>query len=170
MRHRSAPHHFFMSDSIKLRSRSEADRQFLAILYASTRADELALTSWTDEQKVTFVNWQFQAQTLHYDEYYSAAEFLIIEQDGNPIGRLYVDRGPSEIEIIDIALLPQFRGSGLGTRLLRDILREGEESGKTVKIYVENFNPARRLYDRLGFQHVDDNGVYHLMKWTPAGA
>jgi ribosomal protein S18 acetylase RimI-like enzyme len=158
-----------MSDSIRLRPRSDADRPFLAILYASTRADELALTSWTDEQKVTFVNWQFHAQTVHYDEYYADADFLIIEQDGNPIGRLYVDRGPVQIEIIDIALLPQFRGSGLGTRLLRDILREGEESGRIVKIYVENFNPARRLYDRLGFQHVDDNGVYHLMKWTPPG-
>jgi ribosomal protein S18 acetylase RimI-like enzyme len=156
-----------MSDSIRLRPRSEADRPFLATLYASTRVAELAITDWTDEQKVTFLNWQFNAQTIHYDEYYGEADFLIVEKDGVPIGRLYVDRAPMQIEIIDIALLPQFRGSGLGTRLLRDILREGQESGRPVKIYVETFNPARHLYDRLGFQHVDTNGVYHLMTWTP---
>lgn len=157
-----------MTDSIRLRPRSEADRPFLAALYASTRVDELAVTAWSDEQKQSFLNFQFEAQTLHYDEYYAEADFFIIEQDGVPIGRIYVDRGPVQIEIVDIALLPQFRGAGLGTRLLRDILREGEESGRPVRIYVENFNPARHLYDRLGFQHVDTNGVYHLMKWTPA--
>ncbi|HEV7424966.1 MAG TPA: GNAT family N-acetyltransferase [Thermoanaerobaculia bacterium] len=156
-----------MTDSIRLRPRSEADRPFLALLYASTRVGELAITDWTDEQKVAFLNWQFDAQTIHYDEYYGEADFLIVEKDGVPIGRLYVDRGPVEIEIVDIALLPQFRRGGLGTRLLREILREGEESGRPVRIYVENFNPARHLYDRLGFQHVDTNGVYHLMKWTP---
>jgi ribosomal protein S18 acetylase RimI-like enzyme len=156
-----------MTDSIRLRPRSEADRPFLAALYASTRVGELAVTDWTDEQKVAFLHWQFDAQATHYDQYYGEADFLIVEKDGVPIGRLYVDRGPVEIEIVDIALLPQFRGGGLGTRLLRDILREGEESGRAVRIYVENFNPARHLYDRLGFQHVDTNGVYHLMKWTP---
>jgi ribosomal protein S18 acetylase RimI-like enzyme len=130
-----------MADSIQLRPRSEADAPFLAT--------------------------QFNAQTIHYDQYYGEADKLIVEKDGVPIGRLYVDRAPNEIEIIDIALLPQFRGGGLGTRLLRDILREGEESGRPVRIYVEHFNPARHLYDRLGFQHIDTNGVYHLMKWTP---
>ncbi|MEA2416667.1 MAG: hypothetical protein QOI58_3324 [Thermoanaerobaculia bacterium] len=159
-----------MSDSIRLRPRSEADTPFLATLYASTRVAELALTNWTDEEKVAFLNMQFHAQTIHYDQYYGEADKLIIEKDGVPIGRLYVDRGPIEIEIVDIALLPQFRGGGLGTRLLRDILREGEESGRPVRIYVEHFNPARHLYDRLGFQHIDTNGVYHLMKWTPNAA
>jgi ribosomal protein S18 acetylase RimI-like enzyme len=129
----------------------------------------MAVTSWTDEQKQTFVQWQFDAQTTHYDQYYGEADFLIIEKHGVPIGRLYIDRGPVEIEIVDIALLPQFRGSGLGTRLMREILQEGEERGKPVTIYVENFNPARHLYDRLGFQHVETNGIYHLMKWMPPG-
>jgi ribosomal protein S18 acetylase RimI-like enzyme len=159
-----------MTHSIRLRPQSEADRPFLAALYASTRAQEMAVAPWSDEQKQAFVQWQFEAQTSHYDQHYAEADFLIIEQEGMPIGRLYVDRGPQEIEIVDIALQPEFRGSGLGTRLLRDILREGEESGRPVRIFVEHFNPARHLYDRLGFQHVDTNGVYHLMKWTPNGA
>jgi len=154
-------------DAISLRPRSEGDAPFLAALYATTREAEMALISWTDEQKATFLKWQFDAQTSHYDQHYGEADFLIIEKHGVPIGRLYIDRGPIEIEIVDIALLPQFRGSGLGTHLLREILQEGEAVGKPVTIYVENFNPARHLYDRLGFQHVDTNGIYHLMKWFP---
>jgi ribosomal protein S18 acetylase RimI-like enzyme len=158
-----------LPDSIRLRPRRDDDRPFLAMLYASTRQQELDMTGWTDDQKLAFLKWQFNAQTVHYDEHYDGADFLVIEQDGAPIGRLYIDRREDEIEIIDIALVPEHRGSGLGSRLLRDVLREAEQGGKTVKIYVENFNPARRLYDRLGFQDVDTNGVYHVMTWT-AGA
>jgi len=159
-----------MTDPIRLRTKTEADRPFLTALYASTRTQEMAIVPWSDEQKQAFLLSQFDAQTSHYDQYYDGADFLIIEQDGVPIGRIYIDRTPEEIEIVDIALLPELRGAGLGSRLLRDILQEAEESGKSVKIYVENFNPARHLYDRLGFQHVDTNGVYHLMKWTSGGA
>jgi ribosomal protein S18 acetylase RimI-like enzyme len=159
-----------MTDSLLFRPQNDADRPFLAMLYASTREAEMAVVAWDDEQKQKFVEWQFEAQSSHYRENYAEADFLIIEQGGTAIGRLYIDRGPIEIEIIDIALLPQYRGAGLGAGLLRDILREGEESGKPVTIYVEHFNPARHLYDRLGFQHIDTNGVYHLMKWTPAAA
>jgi ribosomal protein S18 acetylase RimI-like enzyme len=158
-----------MTEPLHLRPQTDADRPFLAALYTSTRAQEMAAVPWTDEQKQDFCQWQFDSQSSHYAENYAQADFLIIEQGGTAIGRLYIDRGPMEIEIVDIALLPQYRGSGLGAGLLRDILREGEESGKPVTIYVEHFNPARHLYDRLGFQHVDTNGVYHLMKWTPAG-
>ena len=157
-------------DSIRFRPKRDDDRPFLAMLYASTRQQEMALIDWTDEQKRAFLQWQFDAQTVHYDEQYAGADFLVLEQDGVPIGRLYVDRREDEIEVIDIALLPECRGSGLGSRLLHDVLREAEQSGKRVKIYVENFNPARRLYDRLGFQHVDTNGVYHIMTWKAGGA
>jgi ribosomal protein S18 acetylase RimI-like enzyme len=78
------------------------------------------------------------------------------------------DRSGSEIEIIDIALLPEYRGRGIGRMLIEEILAEGKLSGRSVTIFVEHFNSARRLYDRLGFRHVDTNGVYHLMKWTAA--
>jgi ribosomal protein S18 acetylase RimI-like enzyme len=158
-----------LPDSIRLRPRRDDDRPFLAMLYASTRQQEMALIDWNDDQKRAFLQWQFDAQTSHYDEQYDGADFLIIEQEGVSIGRLYIDRREDEIEVIDIALLPECRGSGLGSRLLHDVLGEAERSGKRVKIYVENFNPARRLYDRLGFQHVDTNGVYHIMRWTAGG-
>jgi len=158
------------ADSIQLRPKRDDDRPFLAMLYASTRQQEMDMVDWSDEQKRAFLQWQFDAQTAHYDQQYGGADFLIIEQNGVPIGRIYIDRREDEIEVIDIALLPECRGAGLGSRLLHEVLREAKQSGRRVMIYVENFNPARRLYDRLGFQHVDTNGVYHIMKWPALGA
>ena len=149
------------------RPRRPEDEEFLLRLYASTRADEMAMGAWPDEAKEEFVRMQFRAQTVYYDDNYSLDRFVIIEKDGQPIGRLYVDRQPDDIRIVDIALLPEYRGTGLGTILVKEILAEGERDGIPVSIHVENFNPAMRLYLRLGFKHVDTNGVYHLMKWEP---
>lgn len=150
---------------IRLRPIAATDEPFLLELYASTRTEELAPVPWTEEQKRAFLEMQFRAQTIHYRTHYSSAQFLVIEDGGEPIGRLYVHRRTDDIRIVDISLLPQFRGAGIGTKLLRDVLAEGEAGGKTVSIHVENFNPARQLYERLGFRHIDDHGAYHLMEW-----
>ena len=125
----------------------------------------MRILDWSDEQKSAFVDMQFRAQSQAYEDNYPDGSFDIIELNGESIGRLYVDRRDDEIEIVDIALLPQFCGRGIGRMLLEEILVEAAKTQRSVLIYVENFNPARRLYDRLGFRHVDTNGVYHLMKW-----
>ena len=82
------------------------------------------------------------------------------------IGRLYIERWPSQHCIIDIAFLPEHRGKGLGAALLRDLMDEAAAAGKAVSIHVEKFNPAMQLYRRLGFTTVEDKGVYDLMRWT----
>jgi len=151
--------------SIAFRSTVEADTPFLRHLYGTTREEEMRLVPWTLEQKAAFLDMQFQAQATHYTQFYPECEFLVIELEGRPIGRLYVDRGVDDIRITDIALLPEFRGRGIGRMLMEEILAEGAKTTKRVTIYVEHYNPARRLYDRLGFRHVDTNGVYHLMEW-----
>lgn len=143
----------------------DEDRPFLTALYFSTRTEEMMLVPWTPEQKAEFLMMQFNAQTDHYAEQYDPSGFFVIEHDGNPIGRLYRERDGDDIHLIDIALVPQVRGSGLGTILLQEILDEAAAAGLTVSIYVEHFNPAKRLYQRLGFQEVSENGVYHLMRW-----
>jgi ribosomal protein S18 acetylase RimI-like enzyme len=125
----------------------------------------MKLVAWDAEQQAAFLDMQFRAQKQHYEEFYPGCQFLMIELDGTPAGRLYVDRYPDQIEIIDIALLPEHRGRGIGRMLLEEILAEGRQNGQCVRIYVEHFNPARRLYDRLGFRHIDTNGVYHYMEW-----
>lgn len=149
------------------RPRADADRAFLAHVYATTREEEMALVPWTPAQKAQFLEMQFTAQTVHYDQYYPDCAFLVIEKDGEPIGRIYIDRRPEEICLVDIALLPERRGGGLGTALVREILNEAQSAGKPVTIHVERNNRALRLYERLGFTPVDENGVYYKLRWSP---
>ncbi len=133
---------------------------------ASTREDELAVVPWSESEKETFLTTQFNAQHTFYHQQFNEAEFLIIEQDNEPIGRLYLDRRDDEIRIVDIALLPSHRNRGIGTKYLETILEEGQGAGLPVRIHVERNNTALRLYERLGFQKVTENGIYFLMeKW-----
>jgi ribosomal protein S18 acetylase RimI-like enzyme len=127
----------------------------------------MAQIDWNEQQKKDFLDMQFAAQHKHYQEFYPDTEFDIIEMDGNPIGRLYLDHRSDEIRIVDIALLPEYRGQGIGSHYLGRIQSEAQEKGIPVRIHVENFNPAMRLYLRLGYRQVDTNGVYHLMEWLP---
>jgi ribosomal protein S18 acetylase RimI-like enzyme len=147
---------------------TEADRDLLLEVYASTRADELAVLPWDDATKRAFVEQQFHAQDVHYRRYFADATREVIEVDGQPAGRLYVHRQDHEILIVDIALLPAFRGRGMGTELLRALMAEADASGRKLSIHVEMNNPARSLYDRLGFRPAGEHGVYVLMERPPA--
>lgn len=147
---------------------TDADLPFLARVYASSRAEELATTGWSDQQKALFLDQQFRAQHAHYQQYYPQADWLVTVQRGEDIGRLYIERWPSQHCLIDIALLPAHCGKGLGSAMLRDLMDEAAACGKAVSIHVEKFNPAMRLYRRLGFVTEEDKGVYDLMRWSAA--
>jgi len=151
----------------RLRPAGAGDRDFLLQVYASTREEELRLVDWSDEQKAAFVRQQFEAQDAYYRDNYDPVTFDVIEVDGASAGRLYVARWDDEIRIIDIALLPEYRGRGIGTELLRALLDEAAEAWKRLSIHVELNNPARRLYDRLGFTPIEERGLYLLMEAAP---
>ena len=155
---------------LNFRRITDADLPFLARVYASVRAEELAAAPWTDEEKTAFLASQFEAQHAHYQKYYPNADWLVTVHQGRDIGRLYIERWPSQHRIIDIAFLPEHCGKGLGAALLRDLLDEAAAAGKAVSIHVEKLNPAMRLYRRLGFETEEDKGVYDLMRWSAAGA
>ena len=153
--------------AITLRPIGADDLAFLCRVYASTREEELAVTDWSAVQKEAFLAMQFNAQHAYYQENYPGAAFQVILLDGQPIGRLYLDRWPGELRIVDIALLPAFRGRGVGTTILDAILAEGRRLSLPVRIHVERFNPALRLYTRLGFRQAADKDVYYLMERLP---
>lgn len=157
-----------MRSSITLRPMLPDDLEFLYEVYASTRAEELAVTGWDDAQKEQFLRMQFNAQHKYYQEQFPDAAFQVIEWQDRRVGRLYVHRRDKEIGVVDIALLPAHRKQGIGGLLLREILAEAAAVKKPVRIYVERFNPAMRLYERLGFRQIGDTGVYFHMEWTPA--
>jgi ribosomal protein S18 acetylase RimI-like enzyme len=154
---------------IELRQVTAADRDFLRELYASTRAAELALVPWTEAEKAAFVAMQFDAQDAAYRHGYAEADFLIVLDRGQPIGRLYVGRLPGELRIIDVTLMPAHRGHGIGTALMHSVVEQADREGLAATLHVEPWNPAKWLYERLGFQIVELRGVYEFMR-RPAAA
>lgn len=158
------------SDAVTLRPATQADYFFMRQLYGANREEEVQQFPFDEFQKKEFLDQQFAAQYQHYQLHYPTCERNIIEQSGRPIGRLWIDEWRDQIRLVDIALMPAHRGSGIGSKLLADVLERGRKAGKPVTIHVESYNPALRLYERLGFEKVDTNGVYFLMKWTPAAA
>ena len=155
------------STRIELRPTTADDRDFLLAVYTSTRTDELGVVPWTDADKATFVAMQFDAQDRYYRQVYPDARFLVVVRDGVAIGRLYLARLADEIRIIDIALLPGYRGAGIGSRLLAEILAEADAAGLAVRLHVESWNAATRLYDRLGFRPIGEPGIHQLMERSP---
>jgi ribosomal protein S18 acetylase RimI-like enzyme len=156
-----------VTDAVTLRSARPEDREFLCRVYASTRDGELAVLDWDASQKSAFLQMQFDAQDRYYHDTLTDTTYGVILIDGEPAGRLYVSRWPDEIRVVDIALLPEHRGQAVGTRLLQHVISEGATTGRRVTIHVEHMNPARRLYERLGFQLVEDQGIYLFMELSP---
>lgn len=153
--------------AVVLRPAEMADTAFLHHVYRSTRADIVALTGWSEDQKADFIAMQFQAQDRHYRQNYPAALRLIVAAGGGPVGRLYLARDDSAHHIIDIALAPAARGRGIGTALLRDLLDEAAALHRHMSLHVDKTNPAMALYRRLGFRTVADRGVHDLLVWSP---
>lgn len=151
------------SPDVQLRPVTDQDHSFLLGLYRSVREPELAVLDWPAEAKDDFVRQQFEAQQQLWEQYHDT-RFDLVLVDGVPAGRLYVGRWKHTVRIADIALLPQYRGTGLGTRLMEAIFAEADAAGLPVSIHVEKFNPARRLYERLGFREKEDKGIYLLME------
>jgi ribosomal protein S18 acetylase RimI-like enzyme len=153
---------------VTLRKAVPTDEPFLQRLYASTRAEELAKLPWSPAEREAFLDMQFRAQTASYEVQFPLADFSVVLVDEQPAGRLYVERAVAAIELIDIALLPEFQNAGIGGGLLEDLLDEAQATGRAVRLHVEAANPARRLYQRLGFRAIDDLGVYLLLEWSAA--
>jgi len=152
---------------LSVRASVPEDRAFLLEVYVRTRVDELAPVPWTDAQKQVFIAEQFEAQDRAYRGAYPAGRFLVVEDHGVPIGRLYLATLADEVRIIDVALLPEHRGRGIGSVLIAAVIAEAESAGLAVRLHVEPWNPARRLYLRFGFLPGPVSGIYERMERPP---
>jgi ribosomal protein S18 acetylase RimI-like enzyme len=151
---------------VVLRPVTDADRAFLVGVYGSTRDEELSQVVWGEGQREAFLRMQFDAQHQEYRSRNPHGTFDVIEVDGRPAGRLYVDRRPGDIRIVDISLLPDFRGAGVGQRLIAQLQDAAAASGCKLSIHVEIHNRAADLYTRMGFLAVAGQGVYRRMEWS----
>lgn len=159
---------FLAERGFTLRHAVDADLPLLALLYADTRADELAGVPWPPDFRQTFLSQQFQFQHRHFVAEHATADFLVIERDGRIEGRYYLLREAPEHHIVDICLMAAHRGQGLGRALIEASQREARSRGRGMALQVLVGNEgARRLYERLGFGPVaDDSTDTHLfMRW-----
>ncbi|MEP7336635.1 MAG: GNAT family N-acetyltransferase [Acidobacteriota bacterium] len=152
---------------VKLRPVRPDDEEFIYAVYASSRAEEMAIVPWNDEQREMFLRSQFAAQQKHYRGYYPEARHQIILLDEQSVGRLYVDRQDQEIRILDITVLPGNRGRGIGSLLIKQLMDEAAAANRGLTIYVESFNRSRSLFERLGFVPIEEDGFQLLFEWRP---
>ena len=153
--------------AIGRRAVREGDRAFLLALYGSCRADEMAAWGWSEEQWAVFINMQYSARCCQYDAVFPGRDDSIILLGGVSAGLLSIYRGETALNLVDIALLPDHRGSGVGSRLLRELQREATESGKPLRLHVLAENTAAsRFYQQLGFE-CQEEGVHRLLEWRP---
>lgn len=150
-----------------VRPENPADLPFCAVLYALTRAEELAQAPWTDEMKQAFCLQQFNTQHQFYRQTYPEAQFFVIERAGTAIGRVYVDPAPGEERLMEITVLHEARGQGIGSAITRAVVARAHGRGVAASLHVEPMNPARRLYERVGFREVETQGFYLAMRCEP---
>ncbi len=144
------------------------DEPLLRQIYASTRAEELAVVPWSDDEKRAFLDMQFDAQRADYAARFPGAVHSIVLVAGEPVGRIWVDRREDEIRLLDIALLPEHRNAGTGSALLGELQREAQAVGLPLRHSVYKGNTAAlRFYERLGFAVIEDFEAYVLMEWRP---
>jgi GNAT superfamily N-acetyltransferase len=153
--------------AITLRHALPSDRAFLVALYASTRADEFAQLGWPAEMERTFMKMQFDAQRGDYERRHPGALCQIVEQRRCPIGRLWVAQDARSLTVLDISMVAEMRGQGIGTACLARVLRRAEAARLDVELQVVRGNPAQRLYERLGFRAIAEGGVRVAMAWKP---
>jgi len=156
------------SSTVALRPVGPADEALLLEIYASTRADEMAIVPWPKEQQEQFVKMQFTAQQQHYRKLYPDASHDIIMAHDRPVGRLYVARLTERIEILDVTLLPPERNAGIGSYLIKGLMDEATRTARPLRVYVESFNRSLRLFKRLGFARMAQDGIYVQLEWRPA--
>lgn len=151
-------------NSISLHPAAASDEAFLFELYRDARAGEMADWGWNDVQQQAFLSMQFRARNLSYSAYPNTEHSIILNAD-QPIGRMLVSRKDDEIRLVDIALLAEARGQGVGAKLLAELLAQAAHEAMPVRLHVEKNNPALRLYQRLGFQILEDTGTQFFMEW-----
>jgi ribosomal protein S18 acetylase RimI-like enzyme len=155
-----------MSPRVTLRPRRPADEPFLRRLYHSVRRDEVAAAGLAPDFARTFLDDQFKLQSIHFDRAYGAGmRFSLVMCKGSAIGRLYLHETDASIHVVDISLLPEWRGRGIGAALLREVQEQAATSGKEVSLSVDKRNRAQLLYRRLGFVQAEDAGADLLLRW-----
>ena len=125
------------------------------------------LTGWGPEQRRSFIDSQFKAMRRGYASQFPQAEFSVILLGEERIGLMVTDRTETELRLVDIALLPEYRGRGIGSFYLNQLAAESALAQKPLRLHVFKGSRPWRLYERLGFVKIDEDGPYEHLEWHP---
>jgi RimJ/RimL family protein N-acetyltransferase len=151
---------------LTLRPERDDDRDFRYRLFCDSRLPEWYRVELPPQVREQLMQHQFHAQTVSYRQFFPRGRFDIVELDGEPIGRIVVDRPSTMIYIVDQAIVPQRRNQGVGTAIVHSLMDEAARAGLPVRLKVADTNdPSMRLYLRLGFVVASDEPVYIDMEW-----
>jgi ribosomal protein S18 acetylase RimI-like enzyme len=143
---------------ITLRPASRDDYDFLWALLVDTMRPYVEAT-W---------GWDEAYQRARFRDHFDPSRQDIVLVDGIAAGVFRVERREDCTFLSNIGITPAYQGRGIGTRLIQDLLDEGQARGVTVKLQVLKVNPARSLYERLGFFVVGESETHWEMRWEPA--
>jgi ribosomal protein S18 acetylase RimI-like enzyme len=161
-----------MSAEVTVRPSRDDDNRFVSDIFKEDRRGAFASAGLGNEQQDAILSMQFSARERGYSNDFTNLERSVIVIGETPVGCLSVARSPREITLVDIALLPSYRGRGIGTELILNLMAEGARSGRPVRLSVSRENRAIGLYLRLGFaaKAEEAGGAYLGMEWSGAGA
>ncbi|HXT61614.1 MAG TPA: GNAT family N-acetyltransferase [Pyrinomonadaceae bacterium] len=153
--------------SVSLRAITPEDADFLLVLYKSSRGDDLRGLGWDEERISEFLDMQYEAQQrFHTSEYKKPVDQIVLRGD-EAVGRITFEPREHEIRCVDLALLPQYRNNGIGTRLIRELQTEAKKQKKPLRLQVIRFSRAVSLFERLRFQRISETGTHFQMEWAP---
>ena len=153
--------------AVTTRPMTDDDSMLLFELYASSRADELTRTGWATPQQRSFFRMQAQTQERYFLRHFDHLDRRTVCINGFSAGRLLVDRPGQALTLVDLALLPAFRGRGVGSLLIRCLLDEASQHELPVHLELAKSSSTLATCERLGFRFADDLGDRWHLVWTP---
>ncbi len=151
-----------------MRPATPQDEAFLFLLVAGDRGVQLAPCGLPGPLLEQLVKMQYRGQQISYTARYpNAGNYILLTHEGAPAGRLLLDCQPDRWRIVDIAVLPAHRGKGLGTQAIAHCQSRCRNLQARLELQVNAANPARRLYERLGFRAMEETETSAEMLWLP---
>ncbi len=152
---------------VTTRPEGVGDASFLVALYQAVREREPGWSLLPPGERAELLAGQCRLQSQAYARQYPAAARVIIDVDGRPAGRIYLADQPSEIHVIEISLLPEFRGHGIGGRLIRAVQEGARVRGVPVRLHAWREVGVAAFYQHLGFRVVRTEALGEWLEWRP---
>jgi ribosomal protein S18 acetylase RimI-like enzyme len=143
------------------------DEPFLRHLIIATLAEELAAWAWPEAIRDQLLEMQYRIRRQGIDANYPGSDRSVIFTEGQPVGWIVVTWSAKDVHIVEIAVLPEQRGKGIGTRVLGDVITEAVHRGIPARLQVNVTNRAIGLYGRLGFVRTGGDEVQHFLERVP---